>query len=124
MNYFHLYGALAVLLITALALNVSFTRIKEKIGNGDGNNKKLRKAIRAHINTLEHVIPFALLLLVLSQLHLSAPNMAFYALGFLAVRFTHSYGILFSQFKMRQVAAGLCYLFEVAACLTIVFKLL
>jgi len=124
MNYLHLYIVLAVLLISFLAINISRIRIQEQIGNGDGNNKKLKGAIRAHMNTLEHAIPFALLLWVLSDMHLASHFMAIFSLGFIGVRVMHSYGILAPHFRMRQIAAGLCYGFEIAACVTILIKLL
>ena len=118
-NYLHLYIVLAVLLISFLAMNVSRIRMQEQIGNGDGDNKKLKKAIRAHINTLEHCIPYALLLWVLSDLRLATSYMAIFSMGFILVRLMHSYGILAPHFRMRQLAAGLCYGFEIAACATI-----
>jgi len=118
-NYLHLYIVLAVLLISVLAMNVSRIRMQEQIGNGDGNNKKLKKAIRAHINTLEHCIPFALLLWVLNDLRLATSYIAVFSMGFMLVRLMHSYGILAPHFRMRQLAAGLCYGFEIAACATI-----
>lgn len=123
MNYFDLYVVLGVLLITALAMNVSRVRMKEKIGNGDGNNVSLKKAIRAHVNTLEHVLPFALVVFVLSQIGLQKLYLAIFALGFVIIRVLHSYGMLASKFKIRQMSAGLTYLFEVIGCLTILFKL-
>ena len=97
--------------------------MQEKIGNGDGNNKKLKKAIRAHINTLEHSVPFALLLWVLNDMQLASSYMATFSLGFIAVRIMHAYGILAPHFRMRQIAAGLCYGFEIAACVTIIINL-
>ncbi len=124
MIYLHLYIVLAVLLISLLAMNVSKVRLQHKIGNGDGNNKTLKKAIRAHVNTLEHCIPFALLLFVLKDMHLENNYMAFFSIGFILVRVMHSYGILAPNFKMRQVAAALCYAFEIAACGTILINLL
>lgn len=118
-NYLHLYIVLAVLLISVLAINVSRIRMQEQIGNGDGNNKKLKKAIRAHINSLEHCIPFALLLWVLNDLQLATSYMAIFSIGFLLTRLMHSYGMLAPHFRLRQIGAGLCYVFELAACSTI-----
>jgi len=123
MIYLHLYIVLAVLLISLLAMNISRIRIQYKIANGDGNNKVLKKAIRAHVNTLEHCIPFALLLFVLKDMHLENSYMAVLSIGFIAVRIMHSYGILASSLKFRQVAAGLCYAFEIVACGTILMNL-
>ena len=123
MNYLHLYIVLAVLLISLLAMNISKIRMQHQIGNGDGNNKKLKQAIRAHINTLEHSIPFALLLWVLSDMQLANEYMAVFSVGVIIISVMHSYGILAPHFRMRQVAAALCYIFEIAACGTILIKL-
>jgi len=123
MNYFSLYVALGVLLITVLAMNVSRVRIREKIGNGDGNNASLKKAIRAHSNTLEHVVPFSLILFSLTQLQTSASHLAIFSMGFILIRLLHSYSMLWSNFKLRQLSAGLTYLFEVAGCLMVLEKI-
>lgn len=123
MYYFSLYAALGVLLITVLAMNVSRVRLQERIGNGDGGNKKLKKAIRAHMNTLEHILPYALLLFALTGLGLEQEYMAILALGFIVVRCMHSYSMLWSVFRLRQLSAALTYVFELVACLTILFFL-
>ena len=56
------FASILGLLIIALALNVSRTRIKHKISFGDGGIKELKGAIRAHGNAIENV-PFILILL-------------------------------------------------------------
>lgn len=121
MLYFNVFVALGVLLITLLAMNVSRVRIKEKIGNGDGNNKSLKKAIRAHMNTFEHVVPFALILFSLAHIQLQSIYLAIFAIGFIIVRLLHSYSMLSSAFKLRQVSAGLTYVFEISGCMVILF---
>jgi len=123
MDYFILYAALGVLLVTLLAMNVSMTRIRLKIGNGDGNNATLKKAIRAHMNAFEHVLPFAVILFALTQVSIGALWMGFFAIGFILIRALHGYAMLFSKFKLRQVSAGLTYLFELLGCFILLFKL-
>ena len=123
MEFFTLHVALGMLLITILAMNVSVTRIKLKIGNGDGDNPKLKKAIRAHMNTLEHIIPFAIILWALTQVSLSTQWLGFFSLGFILIRLVHGYSMLFSRFKLRQVSAALTYLFELLGCFTLLFTL-
>jgi uncharacterized membrane protein YecN with MAPEG domain len=124
MNYFNLYVALGVLLITVLAMNVSRVRIKEKIGNGDGNNRTLKKAIRAHMNSVEHIIPFALILFSLVHIQFESKYISTFAIGFIIVRILHSYSMLSSAFKIRQISAGLTYIFEIAGCTFIFLNIL
>lgn len=122
MNTLNVYLALAVLLITFLALNISRLRIKNQIANGDGGNKDLRKAIRAHINSLEHILPYSLLMFALNSTVVSASGYAILCFGFLTIRVGHSFSMLSSKFRLRQVASLLTYLFEVMACFTLLFS--
>ncbi|MFA5941021.1 MAG: MAPEG family protein [Sinimarinibacterium sp.] len=124
MDYFYGYVAASMLLLTLLALNVSRLRVKLKIGNGDGNNVDMRKAIRAHMNHLEHALPFGLIVLALAQIGSPASLLAVLVVGFLAARLVHAYGMLTAQFRFRQLSAGVTYLFEVVGCLAIAMKLM
>ena len=124
MNYFHLYVGSGVLLITLLAANVSRLRIREQIGNGDGGNALLKAAIRAHMNSVEHVLPYGLLMLVLWQSQAAPSLLAVFCLGFLAVRLVHAYSMLGRKFRLRQWSAGATYVFELSACLTVLGRLL
>lgn len=122
MSVFGLYLGFAMLLVTLLAMNVSRLRMREKIANGDGGSRPLRKATRAHMNALEHILPFTLLLLFLDMHPISAWLFSALAFGFLVVRFLHGYSMLTSRFRLRQITAGLTYLFEVSACLLVVVR--
>lgn len=119
MNLFNLFIGLSVLLIVVLAMNVSRLRMREKVANGDGGNKLLAKAIRAHMNAVEHVLPFALLLYVLQWQAVSQSLFAVLAFGFLAIRLVHAGSMLGSKFRLRQVSAGATYLFELVGCLAV-----
>ena len=120
MNDFSLFVGLSVFLIVILAMNVSRLRMRERVANGDGGNKTLAKAIRAHMNAVEHVLPFALLLFVLRAQ--AAPGLFFAAMayGFLAVRVLHAWSMLGSRFRLRQFAAGATYLLELVGCLAVI----
>jgi uncharacterized membrane protein YecN with MAPEG domain len=59
-----LYGALACLLLFVLGVSVSRERGKAGVGLGDGGNADLLRAIRAHANAVEWVLPVLLLMLV------------------------------------------------------------
>lgn len=119
---FNLYVGLSVLLIVMLAMNVSRLRIKHKVANGDGNNKIIVKATRAHMNALEHTLPFTLLLYVLNAQ--TIPEIAFVTLafGFLGIRVGHSYSMLNSKFKLRQMTAASTYLFELIGCILVLLN--
>lgn len=124
MDIFSTYLALSVLLITLLAMNISRLRMKNKIANGDGQNKELAKAIRAHVNSLEHIIPFSLLLFALKDDIGTSLPYTYLSFGFLVIRLMHSYSMLSARFRMRQVTAALTYLLEVIACILLLFSAL
>jgi uncharacterized protein len=62
-----LYAALCALLLLALTVQVILHRRRTKVGLGDGGDRGLLKAIRAHGNASE-TIPIQLLLLLLLEL--------------------------------------------------------
>lgn len=124
MDYFYGYVAASMLLVTLLAMNVSRLRMKLRIGNGDGNNVEMKKAIRAHMNHLEHSLPFGLIVLALAQMGSATSLLAVLVVGFLASRLVHVYSMLATQFRFRQLSAGTTYLFEVVGCLAIAMKLM
>lgn len=122
MNLLGLFLGLSVLLILLLAMNISRLRMAEKVPNGDGNNKKLVKAIRAHMNSVEHILPFSLLLYFLYSTSVSSFIFSVLAFGFLAVRLAHAYSMLASKFRLRQITAMLTYAFEFAGCVFVLIK--
>ena len=116
MVIFNIYVLCSVLLISILAVNVSRVRMKEKIANGDGGNKSLRNAIRSHGNTLEFVIPFALIILALDTGSTDKGLVAFLAFNFIFVRVAYAWSMISFLFKLRQITAGATYLFMLIAC--------
>ena len=121
MNALHLFFAASALLIFILALNISRLRIQEQVANGDGGNRKIKQAIRAHMNSLEHILPYALVLYVLFQQGLDATYFNLLAFGFLGVRIAHSFSMLGSKFQLRRVTAALNYLFEFSAAISALY---
>jgi len=99
-----------------LAMNISRLRIKHKVANGDGNNKVITKAVRAHMNSLEHILPFTFLLYVLQNQAVSETIFFVLAFGFLGIRLLQSYSMLNSKFKLRQITAASTYVFELCGC--------
>ena len=123
MNLFYLYVGVSGLLITILAFNVSRVRISERIRNGDGGNKRLKIASGAYSNALEHSVPFALMIFVLQAQGANNLTLSVMVVGFLVFRLLHAFGMLYSIFRVWQIAATLSYLWSFAAAIMILVNL-
>ncbi|MAA73132.1 MAG: glutathione S-transferase [Salinisphaeraceae bacterium] len=89
-----LYTALCALLVLYLAWRVVSIRRREKIGLGDGGNKDLNLAIRAHANAVEY-LPLSLLLILVAELNgLPALWLHLAGLALLACRVGHAWGFV------------------------------
>jgi len=88
-----LYVALGVLLVLVLAVRVVMRRWKARIGIGHGNDKELRKRIRAHGNAVEY-LPIGLLALLLLDLDGTTPVLL-HACGIalIVARIAHAIGL-------------------------------
>lgn len=88
-----LYAGLLTLLFLGLALRVVYLRRTEKVGLGDGGNRTLRKAVRAHGNLAESA-PLTLLVMAIVELG-GAPGWALHAAGAATVggRLMHAWGL-------------------------------
>ena len=88
-----LYVALGVLLVLVLAVRVVMRRWTARIGIGDGNDKELRKRIRAHGNAVEY-LPIGLLALLLLDLDGTTPVLL-HACGIalIVARIAHAIGL-------------------------------
>ena len=86
------YAALLALVYVWLSLRVIRIRRAERIGLGDGDNRQLRRSIRAHSNFAEYAV-FALLLMAFAELQ-GAPGWAVHLLGLALVvgRLCHALG--------------------------------
>lgn len=88
------YTAILAILIVFLILNVVKYRRSEKIGLGDGGNKIMNCAIRAHGNAVE-TIPICLLLLALAEMNGSSHTVLHIFGGILVVaRLLHPWGMI------------------------------
>lgn len=97
------YAAVAALLFVFLSVRVIRSRGATKTGIGDGGNRTLQRAIRAHGNFAEYV-PLTLILMALAELQdRAAFSLHFVGIFLLAGRLVHAYGV--SQepelFKLR-----------------------
>lgn len=108
-----LFVGLNALIVTMLALFVSYRRITLKVANGDGGKLEMKQAIRAHMNGVEHVSIFALVVITLALLEVSSTLQATVVIMFTLGRILHALGVLTSGFQMRRLAAALTYLAEV-----------
>lgn len=113
--WFNLFVFLNVLLLTILAVNISRLRIAERVPNGDGDNVRLKKAIRAHGNGVEHVVVFALMILALDSSQTPSTLMAALVWGFALGRVAHAAGMLGSVFNLRRLGAVTTYVLELIA---------
>lgn len=93
-------------------MNVSMLRMRLKISLGDGGNKQLNKAIRAHANALEHGLPFIFLLFFREQQVGGAGGLTAIAAAFVAARVLHAVGMLGGPFQLRRIGATVTNVLE------------
>lgn len=88
-----LYVALAALLVLVLSARVALRRRSQHIGLGDGDDRELRKRIRAQANAVEY-LPLALLLLASLEWNQTRPEIL-HACGIvlIAARILHGVGL-------------------------------
>jgi uncharacterized membrane protein YecN with MAPEG domain len=104
-----LYAGLVALLFLALARRVILLRRAVQAPLGDGGDRKLARAMRAHANCAEYA-PLGLILIGLAE-SLSVPSLILHALGLALVagRIVHAYGV--SQepenFRLRVLGMGM-----------------
>lgn len=104
-----LFLSLGTLLIVGFSANVSRLRGKTKILIGDGGNKQLEQAIRAHLNFIEHYLPFALVMIFYMILK---PGIYadIFAFSFLFFKALHSYSLVVGGSKLHYAFAGVMLL--------------
>lgn len=107
-----LYTALFLLLMVALAANVVRLRMSEGVSLGDGDNKRLRAAIRTHGNATEYV-PLVLIGMAILEGLGVAPSLLFlYGGVFFLGRILHVLGLAQARSvnKLRQSGIVLSWL--------------
>jgi uncharacterized membrane protein YecN with MAPEG domain len=100
-----LYLALLALIYAALALEVARLRRGNRVLFGDGENVRLRSAIRAHANFVEYVPIVALLVAMLEMSGLSATRVHVLMGALLVARLLHPLG-MYSKPRTWQFSAG------------------
>lgn len=107
--WFLLLISLNGLLFFVLSAYVSYLRMKLKVSYGDGGEKPLFRAIRAHGNLTEQLPTFALLILGLSVSSAPENMLAILVSLFTFSRLCHVAGLLMGNRAARQLGAGLSY---------------
>jgi uncharacterized membrane protein YecN with MAPEG domain len=105
-------GAL-ILLITALAMNVTRQRFAARVRLGDGGNRPLTVAIRAHGNAVEHGLVLALALVLAEVGGLPAHWVVVSGWAIVLARLTHAAGFLRFGFQVQRVGVVVTYAMEV-----------
>jgi len=104
-------GAL-VLLIAALAMNVTRLRFKLGVSLGDGGDKRLGRAVRAHGNALEHGLLLAVALVLAEAAGLPALWVVGLGWAILAARAAHAAGFLRLGRRLAQAGMVVTYAIE------------
>ena len=104
-------GAL-FLLITCLALNVTRVRGIVHISLGDGGNKRLGYAVRAHGNAVEHGLLLAVALVLAEMAGLPAPWVVGLGWAILLSRLAHAAGFLRLGARVSVPGVVVTYLLE------------
>lgn len=100
------YASLLGIFYIYLTLLILQQRNKQKIGLGDGGDKKFNQLIRAHANFAEYV-PLALILLLMAELNrLQIWGIHFSAICLLFGRLLHAYGLRLHDGASWQRVAG------------------
>jgi uncharacterized membrane protein YecN with MAPEG domain len=99
------YLGLLALIYAALALEVARLRRRNRVLFGDGENVRLRSAIRAHANFVEYVPVIALLVALLEMSGLSAIRVHVLMGALLVARLLHPLG-MHSKPGTWQFSAG------------------
>jgi hypothetical protein len=115
-----LYAALLALLLLGLAIRVVVLRWRTKTGIGDGGDRGLARAIRAHGNAIEYV-PIALVLLLVAELGGASPTLL-HGCGtvLVAARVVHASGLSRTTGASLERVAGTVGTFTVIAVLAAV----
>ena len=107
------FAVLVILLITALAMNTTRLRFSKSRSTDPADKEAIRRASRAHGNTLEHGLPVLLLMFFCEVNGVGIATLCFIGTTFVLIRLVYAYGILTKPAGLpMQVGAGLTYLVE------------
>ena len=119
-----LYVALATLLVLVLSCRVSLRRRLLRVSLGDGDDKELRKRIRAQANAIEY-LPLGLLLLLCLEWNQTVPVVV-HTCGIILIvaRALHAYGLSRTggTSPERFAGTGLTWLVMLAMALLLIWQ--
>jgi|ERR1700690_1258483 len=114
------YAALLAFLILILGMRVVVRRWRTKTGIGDGGDRGLARAIRAHGNAIEYV-PLALVLMLVAELDRAGPALLHgCGMALCAARVLHAIGLSRRSGVTPERFAGTVGTFTVIAVLACV----
>jgi uncharacterized membrane protein YecN with MAPEG domain len=105
------YASLLAALYIFLSLRVIRMRRRDRIALGDGNNRRLQRAVRVHANFAEYV-PLALILAAFVELQQSSPLIIhLMCLALIMGRVVHAYGVSQEKedYRLRVVGMALTF---------------
>jgi hypothetical protein len=108
------FSSLLVLLTMAMGVHVSLIRMRLKVWLGDGDDKRLRAAIRAHGNQAEHVPLLIFMLLALALLGANATGVLVLGIVSVLARSGHAGAKLGRNKMLSVVCATITYVLETA----------
>ena len=107
------FAAALALIYLVLSINIARYRFTRRVSLGDGGDRYLQRAIRAHANFIEYV-PLALLLMwFLESLTLSASLPFWLGSVLVAARLAHAFGIYYPRQLMILRHLGIVATFGV-----------
>jgi uncharacterized membrane protein YecN with MAPEG domain len=111
------YAAILALIVTALAANVTFHRVKLGVSLGDGGKPQMLRMIRIHANTVEYV-PIGVMLMALYELDRGTPAVLHAAgIGLIACRVVFAAGTWNNDAPNRLRATGITLTWIIIAAL-------
>lgn len=114
------FTASLALLITGLALHVSYYRMKHRISIGDGGNRDMARLIRAHGNAVEHAVIMIPLVLLYEYNGGNVDLLAALAGAFLLARIVHAWALTEkASTKRRLISATASYALELVAAILV-----
>lgn len=115
-----LYAGILALIYIILSFNVIMKRREFKIGMGDGDNKILKKAIRAHGNFAEF-IPMILIMMILVEYTLAnALMMHIIGISLIIARILQAKGLLKTEIASFERVAGTLMTFTIMGVLAFI----
>jgi uncharacterized membrane protein YecN with MAPEG domain len=107
------FAVLIVLLLTVLAMNTTRLRFTRSRSTDAADKEAIRRASRAHGNTLEHGLPVLLLMFFYEVNGGDIATLCLVGTTFVAARLVYVYGMLTKPASMpMQFGASLTYLVE------------